>query len=123
MRRDGDWSTPPARELVPGDVIRLRLGDIVPADARLLEGDPLEVDQSALTGESLPVTRRTGETSTPARSSARARSTRWSTAPAPNTYFGKTAQLVEDAHTVSHFQRAVLKIGDYLIVIAVPWWP
>ena len=45
----------PARELVPGDLIRLRLGDIVPADARLLEGDPVEVDQSALTGESLPV--------------------------------------------------------------------
>ena len=47
--------TPEARELVPGDVIRLRLGDIVPADARLLDGDSIEVDQSALTGESLPV--------------------------------------------------------------------
>ncbi len=53
VKRDGKWITPPARELVPGDVIRLRLGDIVPADARLLEGDPVEVDQSALTGESL----------------------------------------------------------------------
>ena len=50
----GNGSTPAARELVPGDVIRMRLGDIVPADARLLEGDPIEVDQSALTGESLP---------------------------------------------------------------------
>ncbi len=54
--RDGKWITPAARDLVPGDVIRLRLGDIVPADARLLEGDPVEVDQSSLTGESLPVT-------------------------------------------------------------------
>jgi len=54
--RDGQWVNPPARELVPGDIIRLRLGDIVPADARLLEGDPVEVDQSALTGESLPAT-------------------------------------------------------------------
>ena len=53
--------TPAARELVPGDVIRLRSGDIVPADARLLEGDPVEVDQSALTGESLPVTKKSGE--------------------------------------------------------------
>ena len=52
----------PARELVPGDLIRLRLGDIVPADARLLDGDPVEVDQSALTGESLPVERKPGET-------------------------------------------------------------
>ena len=57
VRRDEKWTTPPARELVPGDVIRLRLGDIVPADARLLAGDPVEVDQSALTGESLPATR------------------------------------------------------------------
>ena len=56
----GSGSTPTAAELVPGDVIRLRLGDIVPADARLLEGDPVEVDQSALTGESLPVTCKPG---------------------------------------------------------------
>jgi H+-transporting ATPase len=61
VRRDGKWITPAARGLVPGDVIRVRLGDIVPADARLLEGDPVEVDQSALTGESLPVTRKPGE--------------------------------------------------------------
>ena len=54
MKRDGKWVNPAARELVPGDVIRMRLGDIVPADARLLDGDPVEVDQSALTGESLP---------------------------------------------------------------------
>src|ERR1700691_3267883 len=61
VMRDGKWITPAARELVPGDVIRVRLGDIVPADARLLEGDPLEVDQSSLTGESLPATRNPGE--------------------------------------------------------------
>lgn len=61
VKRDGKWITPPSRELVPGDVIRLRLGDIVPADARLLEGDSVEVDQSALTGESLPATRKPGE--------------------------------------------------------------
>ena len=61
VKRDGKWVTPAARELVPGDVIRLRLGDIVPADARLLDGDPVEVDQSALTGESLPATRKPGE--------------------------------------------------------------
>jgi H+-transporting ATPase len=61
VKRDGKWVNPPARELVPGDAIRLRLGDIVPADARLLEGDQIEVDQSALTGESLPATRKSGE--------------------------------------------------------------
>src|ERR1700728_973689 len=61
VKRDGKWIPPAARELVPGDVIRVRMGDIVPADARLLEGDPIEVDQSALTGESLPVTHKSGE--------------------------------------------------------------
>ena len=60
VKRDGKWINPPARELVPGDVIRMRLGDIVPADARLLDGDPVEVDQSALTGESLPAERKSG---------------------------------------------------------------
>ncbi len=59
--RDGKWITPPARELVPGGVNRMRMGDIVPADARLLEGDPVEVDQSALTGESLPAEKKSGE--------------------------------------------------------------
>src|SRR5271170_4297231 len=61
VKRDSVWTTAQARDLVPGDVIRLRLGDIVPADARLLEGDPIEVDQSALTGESLPASRTPGE--------------------------------------------------------------
>src|ERR1035437_3564167 len=61
VRRDGTWVTPPSRELVPGDVIRMRTGDIVPADARLLDGDPVQVDQSALTGESLPVSAGPGD--------------------------------------------------------------
>jgi H+-transporting ATPase len=55
VQRDGQWITPAAKDLVPGDVIRLRLGDIVPADARLLEGDEVSVDQLAWTVESLPV--------------------------------------------------------------------
>ena len=61
VKRDGKWVNPAARDLVPGDVIRLRLGDIVPADARLLDGDEISLDQSALTGESLPATRKAGE--------------------------------------------------------------
>ena len=61
VKRDGKWVNPAARDLVPGDAIRLRLGDIVPADARLLDGDEISVDQSALTGESLPATRKSGD--------------------------------------------------------------
>ncbi|XP_042519234.1 ATPase 2, plasma membrane-type-like [Macadamia integrifolia] len=61
MLRDGKWSEQDTTILVPGDVISIKLGDIIPADAHLLEGDPLKIDQSALTGESLPVTRNPGE--------------------------------------------------------------
>jgi len=117
--RDGKWITPPARELVPGDVIRLRLGDIVPADARLLEGDPVEVDQSTLTGESLPASRKSGESVYSGSIIRRGEIGAIVYATGTNTYFGKTAELVQDAKTVSHFQKAVLKIGNYLIVLAV----
>ena len=119
VRRDGKWVTPPARELVPGDVIRVRLGDIVPADARLLDGDPIEVDQSALTGESLPATRKPGEAVFSGSIVRQGEIGALVYATGASTYFGKTAQLVQEAHTVSHFQRAVLKIGDYLIILAV----
>ena len=119
VKRDGKWSTPPASELVPGDVIRMRLGDIVPADARLLKGDPVQVDQSALTGESLPATRKSGEAVFSGSIIRQGEIGALVYATGTNTYFGKTAQLVQEAHTVSHFQRAVLKIGTYLIVLAI----
>jgi len=119
VKRDGKWVNPAACELVPGDVIRLRLGDIVPADARLLEGDPMEVDQSALTGESLPATRKPGEAVYSGSIIRQGEIDAIVYATGTNTYFGKTAQLVQEAHTVSHFQKAVLKIGNYLIILAV----
>jgi H+-transporting ATPase len=119
VERDGKWIEPPARELVPGDIIRLRLGDIVPADARLLEGDPVEVDQSALTGESLPATRKAGEAVFSGSIVRQGEIGALVYATGEKTYFGKTAELVQEAHTVSHFQRAVLKIGNYLIILAV----
>ena len=118
VKRDGKWINPPARELVPGDAIRLRLGDIVPADARLLDGDPIELDESALTGESLPATRKPGEAVFSGSIVRRGEIGALVYATGTNTYFGKTALLVETAHTVSHFQKAVLKIGNYLILLA-----
>jgi H+-transporting ATPase len=119
VKRDGKWSNPAARELVPGDVIRLCLGDIVPADARLLEGDPVQVDESALTGESLPATRAPGQAVFSGSIMRRGEIGALVYATGDKTYFGKTAQLVQEAHTVSHFQKAVLKIGNYLIILAV----
>jgi H+-transporting ATPase len=117
--RDGAWTTIPARELVPGDVIRLRLGDIIPADARLLEDSPLELDQSALTGESLPVTRGAGDSALSGSIVRRGESTAEVVSTGPKTYLGRTTQLVAQAHPASHLQRAMLRIGDTLIVIAL----
>ncbi len=119
VKRDGTWKTIPARELVPGDLVRLRIGDKVPADARLLESDPVEVDQSVLTGESLPVTRKLGDTCYSGSTIKRGETDALAYATGKNTFFGKTTQLVEEAYTVSHLQRAIIKISDYLIVIAV----
>jgi H+-transporting ATPase len=118
VKRDGKWITAAARELVPGDVIRIRLGDIVPADARLLIGDPVEVDQSALTGESLPVTCTSGGGVFSGSIIRQGEIDALVYGTGQNTYFGKTAQLVQEAHTVSHFQRAVLNIGNFLIILA-----
>ena len=119
VKRGGAWITVAARELVLGDVVRLRLGDIVPADAKLFVGDPMEVDQSALTGESLPVEKKTGETVYSGSIVRQGEMDAEITGTGTKTYFGKTVQLVAGAHTVSHFQRAVLKIGDYLIFLAL----
>ena len=119
VKRDGNWVTPAARELVPGDVIRIRAGDIVPADARLLDGGPIEVDQSALTGESLPVAHKSGEAVFSGSIVRQGEIGALVYATGTHTYFGKTAELVGGTQTASHFQRAVLKIGNYLIVLAV----
>jgi H+-transporting ATPase len=119
VRRDGSWATIHARELVPGDLMRIRIGEIIPADARLLEGDPIEVDQSALTGESLPVERKSGDAVYSGSIVRQGEADALVYGTGQSAYFGKTARLVETAHTVSHFQRAVLKIGDFLIVIAI----
>jgi H+-transporting ATPase len=119
VRRDGTWSTPPAKALVPGDVIRLRLGDIVPADARLLDGDEVSVDQAALTGESLPVSKNSGDAVFSGSIIRRGEIGALVYATGDKTYFGKTADLVQSAHVVSHFQKAVLRIGNYLIMLAV----
>ena len=117
--RDRNWKSVPARELVPGDLVRLRLGDIVPADAQLVNGEPLEIDQSALTGESLPVTRKPSEVVYSGSIVKQGEADALVQATGAGTYFGKTAQLVKEAHTTSHFQQAILKIGNYLIVLAL----
>jgi H+-transporting ATPase len=119
VRRDGTWSEVPVRELVPGDVIRVRLGDVVPADAKVLEDVEAQVDQSALTGESLPVTRRQGEDLYSGAVIAQGETDAIVYATGTDSFFGRTTELVGEAGATSHFQQAVMRIGHYLILIAV----
>jgi len=114
--RDGAWRYIAAQDLVPGDVVLLRLGNIVPADVTLVEGAYLSVDQSALTGESLPVDKGVGDTAYASSVAKMGEMKAVVTATGAQTYFGRTAKLVESAGTTSHFQRAVLRIGNFLIL-------
>ncbi len=109
--RDGEWRIIPARELVPGDIIRLRMGDIVPADVKLIDGDYLMIDESALTGESLPVDKKIEDIAFSGSLVKKGEMTAVVTGTGMNTYFGKTVQLVESAKTVSSFQKMVIKVG------------
>ena len=117
--RDNKWLEVQAREIVPGDIIRLRLGDIFPADVKLVSGDYLLVDESALTGESLPVEKHILDVGYSGSVIRQGEMDALVVGTGMNTFFGKTAQLVEDAKTQSHFQKAVIKIGDYLIAFAL----
>jgi H+-transporting ATPase len=117
--RGGKWQEMEARRLVPGDVVRLRLGDVVPADVKLFDGDYLSVDQSALTGESLPVDKKQGDLAYSGSIAKQGEMVGVVTATGMNTFFGQTARLVSTAQHVSHFQRAVLTIGDYLIYLSL----
>jgi len=96
-------------------VVRVRLGDIIPADIKLIEGDYLLVDESALTGESLPVEKRISDIAYSGTIIRQGEMDALVVATGMNTFFGRTAKLVEKAKGKSHFQEAVIKIGDYLI--------
>ncbi len=116
--RDGKFHEIAARLLVPGDIIKLKIGDVVPADADLFEGEYLEIDQSVLTGESLPVNKVIGEKVYSNSIVKMGEMLAQVTATGLYTYFGQSASLVELAQKQknSHFQRAVIKIGNFLII-------
>ncbi|CAN1748373.1 ATPase 7, plasma membrane-type [Linum perenne] len=113
--RDGKWKEEDAGELVPGDIISIKLGDIIPADARLLEGDPLKIDQSALTGESLPVTRSPGDVIFSGSTCKQGEIEAVVIATGVHTFFGKAAHLVESTIHVGHFQKVLTSIGNFCI--------
>lgn len=116
--RDGRWRLVAAQELVPEDVIHLRMGDLSPADVRLLDGQVL-LDQSALTGESLPIEASAGGVAYAGAVVKRGEATGEVTATGSRTYFGKTAELVATAKTVSHLETIIFTIVKYLVALDV----
>ncbi|HWA29904.1 MAG TPA: plasma-membrane proton-efflux P-type ATPase [Rhizomicrobium sp.] len=119
VKRDGAWQDIAARDLVPGDLVLLKLGDVVPADGTLAGAGFLSADQSALTGESLPVDKKAGDTVYSGSIVRQGVMPALVTATGMRTFFGKTARLVETAEERSHFQKAVLRIGNFLIAITI----
>jgi H+-transporting ATPase len=119
--RDGEFKTIPSRELVPGDIVKLRIGNIVPADVQLLKGDYLLIDQSALTGESLPVSKKVNEAAYASTIVKQGEMLAVVVNTGADTNFHTVVALVAKASLEerSHFQKMVIKIGDFLIMITV----
>lgn len=117
--RDGKYQTIDAATLVPGDIIKIRLGMIVPADLRLISGDYASIDQSALTGESIAANKKVGDEAYSGSVVKQGEMEAVVIATGSNTFFGRTAKLVANAGAKSHAQQAMFQIGNYLIVIAV----
>ncbi|AMM86643.1 plasma-membrane proton-efflux P-type ATPase [Martelella sp. AD-3] len=117
--RDGKFAVIDAATLVPGDIIKIRLGGIVPADVRLVSGDYASIDQAALTGESLPVNKTVGDTAYSGSVVKQGEMAAVVTGTGSETFFGRTAKLVAGAGAVSQAQKAMFQIGNFLIVVAV----
>ena len=119
--RNGIFSSVDAKELVPGDIIKIKIGEILPADVKLIEGEYIQIDQSALTGESLPVTKHSNDTAYANSVAKQGEMISIVTLTGLNTYFGKTVSLVAKAEKEqrSHFQKMVVKVGNYLIFTTV----
>ena len=119
VSRDGKWDTINASDLVPGDVVEIAGGQVVPADVVLIDGEYLSCDQAALTGESLPVSKKVGDKAYSGSIAKQGSMTGVVTATGSNTFFGRTAKLVGSAGAVSHSQRAVTQVGDFLLLLAL----
>ncbi|MEM7075295.1 MAG: plasma-membrane proton-efflux P-type ATPase [Pseudomonadota bacterium] len=118
--RDGAFSQVDAATLVPGDIVRIKLGDVVPADVRFIKGAYISIDQAALTGESLPVSKSAGDVGYSGSIAKKGEMTALVIATGSDTFFGRTARLVAGAGSAaSHSQKAVTHIGDFLIILSL----
>ncbi|MEJ2126961.1 MAG: HAD-IC family P-type ATPase, partial [Candidatus Bathyarchaeota archaeon] len=118
VKRDGKWKTIPARELVPGDLVRIRIGDILPADVTIIDG-ALGLDQSALTGESCIVDVSLDDLGYSGSSVIRGEATGIVTATGTKTYFGKTISLLDFAAPKLHMEEATVKVAQLLAYVVI----
>ena len=118
VHRDGEWTKVESRELVPGDVVMLRLGDVVPADCKLGGGEPMDVDQAALTGESLPVTKFEGDTVYSGSVIKRGEVYAMVSETGAKTFFGKAASMVSSVEQTGHFQVVLWQVAQFLMALA-----
>jgi len=119
MLKDGKWTTVKARYLVPGDMIRIRAGDFASADVEFLKGEELEIDQSALTGESLPFSKKTGDKVYSGSIVRKGECNAKVIATGKRIYYGKTTELVSVAKPKLHMEEVTAKIVNYLLLIVV----
>jgi H+-transporting ATPase len=116
VKRDGKWISVPAKDLVPGDLVRLRAGDFVPADVKMLDGSA-DADQSALTGESKPTAKGANDTLFSGSIIKRGEATGTVTATATKTYFGRTIQLVQTARPKLHMEEVTSDVVKWLLMM------
>jgi H+-transporting ATPase len=119
VKRNGEWKTIPARELVPGDIVHFRLGDLIPADVKIIESENVETDQSALTGESLPVLKEPGNVAFMGSAIKRGEGDAVVFGTGSDTFFGETARLVQQSKNQSHYLKSILNISKFLIVMSI----
>jgi H+-transporting ATPase len=116
-RRDGKWGEIESADLVPGDMIAFKIGDVVPADCRLTEAINVSIDQAALTGESLPITKKTGDQCFSGSTCKQGEAEGIVIATGPNTFFGRAASLVgQDDDSTGHLQKILAQIGSFCLI-------
>lgn len=119
VKRDGSWGTLEARLVVPGDIVSVKLGDIVPADVKVIECENMKVDQAAMTGESLPVGKEVGDILYSGSTIKQGEAEGIVVFTGENTFFGKAAALVNASDDSSHFQRMLAIIGGFCVVLII----
>ena len=116
VKRSGKMTQLQSRLIVPGDIVHFKLGEIIPADLKLIDADMLQIDESILTGEALPVQKQKGALAYSGSTVKKGEGTGIVIGTGYNTFYGRTAKLVENAKPKSHLEAAIMNIVKYLVV-------